>query len=219
MSLLAKAVCPRLWFFRTGIQRSLLSHLLGAHAWWVNGFLSGIRVLRCDYSRVTRVSSTSYDSSNEPAVIAHFWLRRGRMVLRPHLFCLTSRFTHLRSLYWVLGLCGVRQGYGCIGNGRCDDYSADSSASLAQCCSYGGFFPSFAIFALVWGLLFFLGILAFIPRLHFWCCLFCSACLFCLLVASLFPFLFPCGRISLEEACSSQVNGSLLVPYSDVLIC
>ena len=39
------------------------------------------------------------------------------------------------------------------------------------------FFPSFAIFALVWGLLI-LGILAFIPRLHFWCCLFCSACLF-----------------------------------------
>ena len=40
------------------------------------------------------------------------------------------------------------------------------------------FFPSFAIFALIWGLLFFLGIVAFIPRLHFWCCLFCSVCLF-----------------------------------------
>ena len=100
------------------------------------------------------------------------------MVLRPHLYCLTSRFTHVRPLYWVLGLCGVRQGYCCVGNGRCDDSSADSSASLAQCCSCGGFFPSFGIFVLVWGLLFFLGILAFIPRLHFWCCLFCSACLF-----------------------------------------
>ena len=32
----------------------------------------------------------------------------------------------------------------------CDNSSADSSASLSQCCS----------------------------RLHFWCCLFCSACLF-----------------------------------------
>ena len=32
-----------------------------------------------------------------------------------------------------------------------------------------------------WGLLIILGILAFIPRLHFWCCLFCSACLFSLL--------------------------------------
>ena len=40
------------------------------------------------------------------------------------------------------------------------------------------FSPSFAIFALVSGLLLILEILAFIPRLHFWCCLFCSACLF-----------------------------------------
>ena len=32
-----------------------------------------------------------------------------------------------------------------------DDYSADSSASLAQCSYGGGFFPNFAIFALVWG--------------------------------------------------------------------
>ena len=46
------------------------------------------------------------------------------------------------------------------GNGRCDDTCADSSASLAQCCSCGGFFLSFAIFALLWGLLVFLGILA-----------------------------------------------------------
>ena len=99
------------------------------------------------------------------------------MVLRPHLYCLTSRFTHVRSLSWVLVLCGIHQGYCCVGNGRCDNYSADSSASLAQCCSCGGSFPSFTIFALVWGLLFF-GIFAFIPRLHFWCCLFCSACLF-----------------------------------------
>ena len=74
-------------------------------------------------------------------------------------------------------LCDIRQGYGCVGNGRCDDSCAGSSASLAQCCSCGGFFPSFAIFALLWGLLIFLGILAFFPRLHFWCCLFCSACL------------------------------------------
>ena len=121
-------------------------HLIGAHYWWWNLFLSGIRVLRCDYSRVTRVSSTSYDSSNEPAVFAHFWLRRGRMVLRPHLYCLPSRFTLVRSLYWVLGLCGIRPGYCCVGNGHCDDYGADSSASLAQCCSCGGFFPQFRDF-------------------------------------------------------------------------
>ena len=131
-------------------------HLLGAHSWWRNRFLSGIRVLCCDCSHVTRVSSTSYDSSNEPAVFAHFWLHRGRMVLRPHLYFLPSLFTLVRSLYWVLGLCGVRPGYCCIGVDYCDDYSADSSASLVQCCSCGGFFPSFAIFALIWGLLFFL---------------------------------------------------------------
>ena len=110
-------------------------------------------------------------------MFAHFWLRLGCMVLRPHLYCLPSRFTLVRSLYWVLGLCSIRPGYCCVGNGRRDDYDADSFASLTQCCSCGGFFPSFAIFALVWGLLF-LGILAFIPRLHFWCCLFCSVCLF-----------------------------------------
>ena len=33
-----------------------------------------------------------------------FWLSRGRMVLRPHLYCLTSRFTHVRSLYWIFRL-------------------------------------------------------------------------------------------------------------------
>ena len=78
----------------------------------------------------------------------------------------TSRFRPVRSLYWVLGLCGVRPGYFCVGDDRWDDYSADSSASLAQCCSCGGFFPSFKIFALVWGLMFFL------RNFRFWCCLF-----------------------------------------------
>ena len=40
-------------------------------------------------------------------MFAHFWLRQCRMVLRPHLYCLPSRFTIMRLLYWVLGLCGV----------------------------------------------------------------------------------------------------------------
>ena len=34
-------------------------------------------------------------------------LRCLRMVLRPHLYCLPSRFTIVRYLYWFLGLCGV----------------------------------------------------------------------------------------------------------------
>ena len=79
-------------------------HLFGAHLRWGNRFLSWIRLRKGDYSHVKSVSSTSSDSSNEPAVFAHFWLRRGHMVLRPHLSCLTSRFTHVRSLYWVFRL-------------------------------------------------------------------------------------------------------------------
>ena len=77
--------------------------------------------------------------------------------LRPHLYCLPSRFTLVRSLSWVLGLWGVSPGCCCVGAARMVDYSAGSSASLAQCCRCGSFFPSFAIFfALAWGLLFFL---------------------------------------------------------------
>ena len=125
-------------------------HLIGAHLRWGNRFFSWIRVRKGDYSRVKSVSSTSSDSSNEPAVFAHFWLRRGHMVLRPHLSCLTSRFTHVWSLYGFLGFFGVRQGYSCVGVDRQDDYSAVSSASLAQCGYGGSFFPNFAIFTLVW---------------------------------------------------------------------
>ena len=75
-------------------------------------------------------------------MFAHFWLRRGRMVLRPHLYCLPSRFTLVRSLYWVLGFCGVRPGYCCVGDDRC----ADSSASLAVVLQLWRFFPQFRDF-------------------------------------------------------------------------
>ena len=64
-------------------------------------------LLRFDYSRVMRVLSTSCGSSSEPAMFAHVWLRQCHMVLRPHLYGLSSRFTIVGSLYWVLGLCGV----------------------------------------------------------------------------------------------------------------
>ena len=40
-------------------------------------------------------------------MFAHFWLHQCRMVLRPHLYCLPSRFTIVRYLYWILGLCGI----------------------------------------------------------------------------------------------------------------
>ena len=118
----------------------------------MNRFLSWIRVLRFHYSRITRVLSTSCGSSGEPAVFAHFWLRQCRMVLRPHLYCLPSRFTIVRYLYWVLGLCGIWSGVFCS---VCADYVVDSSAGscdyLAQGCRGGGFFPNSAVFALILG--------------------------------------------------------------------
>ena len=102
-----------LWFLRSALGLRWPSclaprprcgcHLIGAHLRWGNRFFSWIRVRKGDYSCVTSVSST-FDSSIEPAVFAHFWLLWGHMVLRPHLSCLTSRFNHVRSLYWVFRL-------------------------------------------------------------------------------------------------------------------
>ena len=106
-----------------------------------------IRVLRFDYSRVTRVSSTFYGSSNEPAVFAHLWLRQGRMVLRPHLYCLPSRFTLVRSLYWVLGLCGVSPGCCCVGSACKVDYSAGSFFWPCTVLPMWRFFPLFRDFS------------------------------------------------------------------------
>ena len=60
----------------------------------------------------------------------------------PHVFLTCGPFIGF------LGFFGIRQGYSCVD--RQDDYRADSSASLAQCGYGGGFFPNFAIFALVW---------------------------------------------------------------------
>ena len=53
-------------------------------------------------------------------------------------------------LLGFLGFFGFRQSYSCVGVDRQDDYSVDSSASLAQCGFGGGFLPNFAIFTLVW---------------------------------------------------------------------
>ena len=47
-------------------------------------------------------------SSGVPAVLAHFWLSQCRMLLRPHLYCLPSRFTYREVPGLVfLGLCGI----------------------------------------------------------------------------------------------------------------
>ena len=113
-----------------------------------NRFLSWIRLRKGDYSRVQRVSSTSSDSSNEPAVFAHFWLRRGHRGVATPPFLPTLTFSsRVVPFIGFLGFFGVRQGYSCVGVDHRDDSSADSSANLAQCGYGGGFFPNFA---LVW---------------------------------------------------------------------
>ena len=95
-------------------------------------------------------SSTSSDSSFEPAVFAHFWLRRVTWCDTPTFIAYPHVFLTCGPFIGFLGFFGVRQGYSCVGVDRQDDYSADSSASLAQCGCGGSFLPNFAIFALVW---------------------------------------------------------------------
>ena len=79
-------------------------------------------------------------------VICAFWLRWGSHGVTPPPFLPTLM---CGPFIGFLGFFGVCQSYSCIGVDRQDDYSADSSASLAQCGFVGGFFPNFAIFALV----------------------------------------------------------------------
>ena len=83
-------------------------------------------------------------------VICAFWLRWGSHGGTPPPFLPTlTLFLTCGPFIGFLGFFGVCQSYSCVGVDRQDDYSADSSASLAQCSFVGGFFPNFAIFALV----------------------------------------------------------------------
>ena len=63
--------------------------------------------------------------------------------------CLPSHLLTCGPFIRFVGFFPVSQGYSCVGVVRHDDYSADSSTSLAQCGFVGGFLPNFAIFALV----------------------------------------------------------------------
>ena len=123
-------------------------HRFGTLLRWGIRFLSGIRVRCFDYSRVTRVR-----------VLLNFYTTSLRclrilaslgvtscdplLLVYPHVFLTCGPFIGF------LGFFHVGQGYSCVGVDRHDDYSADSSTSLAQCGFVGGFLPNFAIFALV----------------------------------------------------------------------
>ena len=150
-------------------------HRFGALLRWGNRFLSWIRVRSCDYSRVTRVRvfltflTTSLRYLRILASLGVTWCATPSFLAYPHIFLMCSPFIGF------LGFFGVRQRYSCVGVGRQDDYSADSSASLAQCGFVGGFFPNFTIFALVSD---HLRNFSFYSWASLLCCLFCSACLF-----------------------------------------
>ena len=150
-------------------------HRFGALLRWGNRFLSWIRVRSCDYSRVTRVRvfltflTTSLRYLRILASLGVTWCATPSFLAYPHIFLMCSPFIGF------LGFFGVRQRYSCVGVGRQDDYSADSSASLAQCGFVGGFFPNFTIFALVSD---HLRNFSFYSCASLLCCLFCSACLF-----------------------------------------
>ena len=126
-----------------------MRHRFGALLRWGNRFLSWIRVRNCDYSRVTRVRvlltflTTSLRYLRILASLGVTWCDTPSFLAYPHVFLTCGPFLGF------LGFFGVRQSYSCVGVDRHDDYSADSSASLAQCGFVGVFFPNFAIFALV----------------------------------------------------------------------
>ena len=59
--------------------------------------------------------------------------------------CLPSQLLTCGPFIGFVGFFPVSQGYSCVGVDRHDDYSADSSTSLAQCGFVGGFLPNFAL--------------------------------------------------------------------------
>ena len=119
---------------------------------WGIRFLSGIRIRCFDYSRVTRVRVllTFYPTS----------LRYLRILASLRVtYCdpLLLAYPHVLLTYGpfigFVGFFPVSQGYSCLGVDRHDDYSTDSSTSLAQCGFVGGFLPNFASFGSSWEIL------------------------------------------------------------------
>ena len=82
----------------------------------------------------------------QACVICTFWASLGVTWCDTPPFLPTLPFSSRAvPLLGFLGCFGVRQSYSCVGVDRHDDYSADSSASLAQCGFVGVFFPNFAL--------------------------------------------------------------------------
>ena len=109
---------------------------------------SWIRLRCCDYSRVTRVRvllSFYPTSLRSLHILASLRVTQcdSLLLAYPHVLLTCGPFIEF------VGFFSVSQGYSCVGVDRHDDYSADSSTSLAQFGFVGGFLPNFAIFALV----------------------------------------------------------------------
>ena len=84
-------------------------------------------------------------------MFAHFWLRQCRMVLRPHLYCLPSWFTIVRSLYWVSGLCGVSPVFAVVFALIARTIPAPVLVLALRSAECGGFFPNSAVFRASFG--------------------------------------------------------------------
>ena len=85
----------------------------------------------------------------QACAICAFWLCWGSHAVPPYFLAYPHVFLTCGPFLGFLGFFYVGQGYSCVGVDRHDDYSADSSASHAQCGFVGGFLPNFAIFPLV----------------------------------------------------------------------
>ena len=152
----------------------------GADSYWN-------RVLRFDYSRVTRVPST-FNAVLLACLrcLRIFWLRQCGMELRPHLYCLPSRFTFREVPYWFVR--HVWYWVLCFSCSVCaDDSGTGSCHCLAQCCRGGGFFPNSAFLALVLG--------------FFWSCIGISRLRLNALAALVLPFSSVCLSYASTVAC------------------
>ena len=130
---------------------------------WGIRFLSGIRVRCFDYSRVTHVRvllTFSTTSLRYLRILASLGVTccDPLLLAYPHVFLTCGPFIGF------LGFFHVGQGYSCVGVDRHDDYSADSSTSLAQCGFVGGFFR-ISRFSRWFRII--LGIFAFLPGIPF----------------------------------------------------